>query len=141
MKNYTYILTVFALCGFAKAFLSLRPNLKSHESCLQSGICKRPHHSNGISLFMTLPSKSGDKIDKPPPPPDVIEDALIKAEAVIKSAGGCIDSISFGSAWKQRYPEFSRDRFQGTTVSSFNKLFKVTFLLVVPYCLSLLFRF
>ena len=48
--------------------------------------------------------------------------ALSNAEEVLKAAGGCIDSLSFGREWKEMFPEFPRDAFKGTKVTSFNKL-------------------
>ena len=74
---------------------------------------------------MTSNPKSEEKREKLTPPKETIDDALRKAKYLIQNAGGCIDSISFGAAWKQKYPDFPRERFHGTSVSSFNKLFKV----------------
>jgi hypothetical protein len=74
---------------------------------------------------MATAPKSSEKVARLPPSQDLVDDALQKAEKLIEDAGGCIDSISFGAAWKEKYPEFPRERFQGTQVSSFNKLFKV----------------
>jgi hypothetical protein len=43
-------------------------------------------------------------------------------DQVVREAGGCIDSLSFGREWRDKYPDFQRDSFKGTPVSSFNKL-------------------
>ena len=72
------------------------------------------------------------------PPKELVEDALQKAEEIIKDAGGCIDSISFGAAWKKKYPDFSRERFEGTSITSFNKLIRVISPCFDIYLLSLL---
>ena len=74
---------------------------------------------------MTTSPKASEKVSRLPPPQDLVDEALRKAEKLIQDAGGCIDSLSFGAAWKEKYPDFPRERFQGTKVSSFNKLFKV----------------
>ena len=68
---------------------------------------------------------AGDKLRRPPPPKEILDEALHNAECLIRDAGGCIDSIHFGHEWKNKYPGFSKDRFDGTQVSSFNKLLKV----------------
>jgi hypothetical protein len=61
----------------------------------------------------------------PLPPTELLEEALSNAKTLIRDSGGCIDSISFGIAWKSKFPSFSRERFHGTQISSFNKLLKV----------------
>jgi len=56
------------------------------------------------------------------PPAEVVEQALANAVEVVKAAGGCIDSLSFGREWKEMFPDFPRETFKGTRVTSFNKL-------------------
>jgi len=56
------------------------------------------------------------------PSEETIKQALSNAEEVVKAAGGCIDSLSFGREWKEMYPTFDRDAFKGTRITSFNKL-------------------
>eukprot|EP00960_Hanusia_phi_P009411 272925-Hanusia_phi.AAC.2 len=59
------------------------------------------------------------------PASELVEAALNNAEAVIRAAGGCIDSLSFGREWKSMFPDFPRSMFDGTRISSFNKLLSV----------------
>ena len=54
--------------------------------------------------------------------PEVLQQALANAEEVLKAAGGCIDSLSFGREWRDMFPDFDRSAFKGTPVTSFNKL-------------------
>ena len=56
------------------------------------------------------------------PSEEVVKQALSNAEEVLKAAGGCIDSLSFGREWKEMFPEFPREAFKGTRVTSFSKL-------------------
>jgi len=56
------------------------------------------------------------------PSEETVKQALSNAEEVIKAAGGCIDSLSFGREWKEMFPTFDRDAFKGTRITSFNKL-------------------
>jgi hypothetical protein len=127
--KYTYIsitfVAFFFLLHLSDAFILSPNSCTVAKQNLKPGLCKISSASNRCNLLKLSLSISNEKKIKLPPPQEVIDDALAKAEEVIKNAGGCIDSISFGAAWKQKFPEFSRDRFQGTTVSSFNKLFKV----------------
>lgn len=75
------------------------------------------------SLVMTSnPSIKNLRMD---PPQELVGEALLKAAELIRDAGGCIDSISFGTAWKKKYPDFPRERFDGTSITSFNKLIRV----------------
>lgn len=67
-------------------------------------------------------SASSTSMQIKPPDPEVVELALDRAEQVVRAAGGCIDSLSFGREWRAMFPESSRDMFQGTSVTSFNKL-------------------
>ena len=60
-----------------------------------------------------------------PPDREVVNLALDRAEEVVRAAGGCIDSLSFGREWREMFPESSREMFKGTNVTSFNKLLLV----------------
>ena len=132
------------LCLFALVFVVVLANLSTTESFILSShlgfVSLRNSRINSklftfksnlqsrtgqTCLHMTTPPKSSEKVTRVPPTQDLVAEALQKAEKLIQDAGGCIDSISFGAAWKEKYPEFTRERFQGTQVSSFNKLFKV----------------
>ncbi len=59
------------------------------------------------------------------PSDEMLKQALSNAEAVVKAAGGCIDSLSFGREWKEMFPTFPKEAFKGTRVTSFNKLLSV----------------
>jgi hypothetical protein len=59
------------------------------------------------------------------PSDEMLQQALSNAEAVVKAAGGCIDSLSFGREWKEMFPTFPKEAFKGTRVTSFNKLLSV----------------
>ena len=92
-------------------------------------VSKFPHRTIRSHLKCTLRSVSSvdsdnDKVRLPPPPKDLLDAALHNAECLIRDAGGCLDSIHFGHAWKAQYPDFTRERFNGTQVTSFNKLLK-----------------
>jgi len=69
-------------------------------------------------------SNIGEKARWSPPPTELLDEALNNAKTLLRDSGGCIDSISFGIAWKSKFPSFSRDRFHGTQITSFNKLLK-----------------
>ena len=98
--------------------LRISPKLFTFKISLQS-------RNGKACVHMTTSPKASEKVSRLPPPQDLVDEALRKAEKLIQDAGGCIDSLSFGAAWKEKYPDFPRERFQGTQVSSFNKLFKV----------------
>ncbi|EKX33521.1 hypothetical protein GUITHDRAFT_120266, partial [Guillardia theta CCMP2712] len=68
-------------------------------------------------------SSSGSVLQEPSA--ELVELALNNAEAVVRAAGGCIDSLSFGREWKNMFPDFPRSKFDGTKISSFNKLLSV----------------
>jgi hypothetical protein len=107
-------------------YLSLN-SLRSSRLVSKSNSCKTtsPWRNGHVYLRMTASPKPSEISARLPPPLELVDDAVQKAERLIQDAGGCIDSLSFGAAWKEKYPDFPRDRFRGTPVSSFNKLFKV----------------
>ncbi|KAJ1490568.1 hypothetical protein T484DRAFT_1776979, partial [Baffinella frigidus] len=41
---------------------------------------------------------------------------FLGATSVVRDSGGCIDSLSFGAEWKEKFPDFPRERFIGTKV-------------------------
>jgi hypothetical protein len=59
------------------------------------------------------------------PSAEIVQQALTNAVQVLKAAGGCIDSLSFGREWRQMFPDFPRDAFMGTRITSFNKLLTI----------------
>ena len=77
----------------------------------------RPSRSVG-AIRMTAEVKTG----LAEPSPEVLQQALANAEEVLKAAGGCIDSLSFGREWREMFPDFDRSAFKGTPITSFNKL-------------------
>ena len=107
--------------------------LLSVSGCRGWELCRSSSPARGLVVPRLSPRRamgtcamqmemSGSKPSLAEPPAEVIEKALANAVEVVKAAGGCIDSLSFGREWKEMFPDFPRDSFKGTRITSFNKL-------------------
>ena len=120
-------------CDTAPGCISRRglPSVGSDGVCnpVHCGMRRRTTRTPTLlPLCMATAAKEGEAPEKSiwgPPPKEMVDEALRNAKIVIQEAGGSIDSISFGAVWKTRFPDFPRERFAHTTVTSFNKLLKV----------------
>jgi hypothetical protein len=104
---------VTAACGRAR--LGALPALAQRRDQ------RRTSASGACVMQMTDEAKPG----LAEPSDEMVQQALTNAVQVLKAAGGCIDSLSFGREWRQMFPDFPRDAFMGTRITSFNKLLTI----------------
>lgn len=128
-------LVVLALCGQqSEAFFSatglvqaplVLPQCRQATRNIQKLWSSRALVVPRIATRHAMRACAGEMSGKPSlaePSAEMIEKALANAVEVVKAAGGCIDSLSFGREWKEMFPDFPRDSFKGTRITSFNKL-------------------
>ena len=121
------LLALLALCGresaaFFPAVGVVRPPAHARPVHGERWTHPRPLQTAPRAAGACAMQMAGANPGQVEPPAEVIEQALSNAVEVVKAAGGCIDSLSFGHEWKDMFPDFPRDTFKGTRVTSFNKL-------------------